>query len=80
LRRELAKVRKSGYAITDRQVELVSTSVAAPIYGPGRAGVIAAISIIMPRLNTDVRRFAPAVLTAARGISRALGSADNRQR
>lgn len=75
LRRELAKIRRSGYAISDRQVELVSTSVAAPIHGPGSAGVVAAISIIVPVRNTDARRFVPAVLTAARGISRALGAA-----
>jgi DNA-binding IclR family transcriptional regulator len=74
MRRELAKIRKSGYAISDRQVELVSTSVAAPIRGPGAAGVVAAISIIVPSRGTDARRFVPAVLTAARGISRVLGA------
>lgn len=74
LRRELAKIRRSGYAISDRQVELVSTSVAAPIRGPGESGVVAAISIIVPARAAAVRRFVPAVLAAARGISRALGS------
>jgi DNA-binding IclR family transcriptional regulator len=73
LRRELAKIRRAGYAITDRQVEMVSTSVAAPIYGPANA-VVAALSIILPSRGTDVRRFVPAVRGAARGISRELGA------
>jgi DNA-binding IclR family transcriptional regulator len=80
LRRELAKIKKSGYAISDRQVEMVSTSVAAPIRGPDPAGVVAALSIIVPARDTDARQFVPAVLTAARGISRALGAAGRRPR
>jgi DNA-binding IclR family transcriptional regulator len=74
LRRELAKIRRSGYAITDRQVELVSVSVAAPIRGAGAMGVVAALSIIVPARGPDARRFVPAVRAAARGISRALGA------
>jgi DNA-binding IclR family transcriptional regulator len=74
LRRELAKIKKCGYAITARQVELVSMSVAAPINGPGGAGVVAALSIIVPARGADVPRFVPAVRAAARGISRALGA------
>jgi DNA-binding IclR family transcriptional regulator len=72
LRRELAKIRRDGYAISVRQVEMVSTSVAAPIRGPGADGIVAAMSIIVPSRGTDVRRFVPAVLTAARGISRVM--------
>jgi len=74
LRRELAKIRRVGYAVSDRQVEMVSISVAAPIYGPASAGVVAALSIILPSRGTDVRRFVPAVRAAARGISRELGA------
>jgi DNA-binding IclR family transcriptional regulator len=73
LRRELASIRKTGYTISDRQVELVSTSVAAPIRGPGHA-VVAALSIIIPSRDGSARRFVPAVLAAARGISRTLGA------
>lgn len=69
LRRELAKIRRAGYAITDRQVELVSASVAAPIRGEG-SEVVAALSIIVPVRGNDARSFLPAVLTAAHGISR----------
>lgn len=73
LRRELAEIRRNGYAISDRQVELVSTSVAAPIRGPG-ADVVAALSIIVPSRADTARQLVPAVLTAARGISRTLGA------
>ena len=76
LRRELAKVRRAGYAISDRQVELVSTSVAAPIHRTGGSEAVAALSIIIPAREKSARRYVPAVLTAARGISRALGAAD----
>jgi DNA-binding IclR family transcriptional regulator len=75
LRRELAKVRRAGYAITDRQVEVVSSSVAAPIRAPGASEVVAALSVIVPVRAKAARRFVPAVLTAALGISRALGPA-----
>lgn len=73
LRRELAAIRRDGYAISDRQVELVSTSVAAPIRGPDNT-VIAALSIIVPSRDNKARSFVPAVVAAARGISRSLGA------
>jgi DNA-binding IclR family transcriptional regulator len=74
LRRELAHVRRTGYAICDRQMRLVATSVAAPIRGPG-GDVVAALSIIISANVESARRFAPAVVAAALGISRALGAA-----
>jgi DNA-binding IclR family transcriptional regulator len=73
LRRELATIRQVGYAISDRQFELVSTSVAAPIRGPGN-NVVAALSIIVPSRDGTARGFLPAVVAAARGISRTLGA------
>ncbi|MFI9629701.1 IclR family transcriptional regulator [Streptomyces sp. NPDC052042] len=73
LRRELAAILRTGYAITDRQFELVSTSVAAPIRGPDQS-VIAALSIIVPSRDGTAHGFVPAVVTAARRISRALGA------
>lgn len=73
LRRELAGIRKAGYAISDRQIEPVSSSIAAPVRGPGNA-VVAALSIIISSSGGNARRFVPAVLAAARGISRALGA------
>jgi DNA-binding IclR family transcriptional regulator len=73
LRRELAKIKRTGYAISDRQFELVSTSVAAPIRGPGNT-VVAALSLIVPFRSSTARRYVPAVLAAAQGVSRALGA------
>jgi DNA-binding IclR family transcriptional regulator len=75
LRHELAKIRSAGYAISDRQVELVSTSVAAPIRGPGNE-VVAALSIIVPVRDDTAGGLVPAVLAAARGIARSLGAPD----
>ncbi|MDQ0382937.1 IclR family transcriptional regulator [Amycolatopsis thermophila] len=73
LRRELAKVRKTGYAISHRQIEDTSSSVAAPIRGPENA-VIAALSIVVPFRGDTARRYVPAVLASAQGISRTLGA------
>ena len=70
LRRELAEVRRTGVAISRRQIELISTSVAAPV----RAGtqVVAALSVVVP--SDDARTYTPAVVATARGISRTLSS------
>ncbi|MGW0738017.1 IclR family transcriptional regulator [Streptomyces sp. NPDC002851] len=73
LRRELAAIRKTGIAICDRQFELVSTSVAAPIRSADNS-VVAALSIIVPSRDGTARGFVPAVVAAARGISRSLGA------
>jgi len=73
LRHVLADVRRDGYVISDGQIELVALSVAAPVFGADDA-VAAAISIVVPSEGTDPRTLVPAVLAAARGISRVLGA------
>jgi DNA-binding IclR family transcriptional regulator len=73
LRRVLADVRRDGFVVSDRQVELVSLSVAAPVYGPDD-DVVAAISIVVPAEGVDPRTLVPAVRAVARGISRSLGA------
>ena len=70
LRRELAEVRRTGVAISRRQIELISISVAAPIRAAGR--VVAALSVVVPSESADPRRYTPAVVAAAHGISRTL--------
>jgi DNA-binding IclR family transcriptional regulator len=70
LRRILAEVRRRGYAVSDRQVERIGMSVAAPVFDA--AGVAAALSVVMPS-GSDLRRFAPVVVAASRGLTRALG-------
>jgi len=71
LRRHLADVRRAGYAISDRQVTLDALSVAAPVHGSGDE-VVAALSIVVRAGTIAPTALAPAVRTAARGISRAL--------
>jgi DNA-binding IclR family transcriptional regulator len=71
LRRVLADVRRSGVAISDRQVTADAVSVAAPI--TQRDTVVAALSIVVRGDGPAVvRPMAPGVRAAARAISRTL--------
>jgi DNA-binding IclR family transcriptional regulator len=72
LRVLLAEVRRTGIAVADGQVDTQSLSVAAPVYGPDDT-VVAGLSIVVPATGQG-QLFAPAVRSAARGISRALGA------
>ncbi len=72
LRRVLAEVRRTGIAISDGQVTLDALSVAAPVRGGGGEAVIAALSLVVRSGETHPHALAAAVVTAARGISRAL--------
>ncbi|AZM74374.1 IclR family transcriptional regulator [Streptomyces sp. KPB2] len=72
LRRVLAEVRRTGAAVSDRQVTDDALSVAAPVHG--RDGTVtAAVSVVVPYAGARVPTLVPAVRLAARGISRALG-------
>ena len=73
VRRVLADVRRTGAAVSDRQIEMVSLSVAAPVRGP-RGEVVAALSVVVPAAGADARVLVPAVRAAARGITRALAA------
>ncbi|WP_010692779.1 IclR family transcriptional regulator [Saccharopolyspora spinosa] len=73
LRGILAGIRKNGFAISDRQIELSTLSVAAPVHGDTDE-VVAALSIVVPAETSDPIALVPAVRAAARGLSRALGS------
>ncbi|GJF24580.1 IclR family transcriptional regulator [Streptomyces sp. HO565] len=72
LRRVLAEVRRTGAAVSDRQVTDDALSVAAPVRGPDGT-VTAAVSVVVPHADAAVPVLVPAVRLAARGISRALG-------
>jgi len=76
LRRILAETRRQGYAISDRQIEEVSASIAAPVRD-GTGAVVAALSVVVPTRG-QLRRYVPAVLTAARGVTRQLATAPER--
>ncbi|MFG3019096.1 IclR family transcriptional regulator [Streptomyces sp. NPDC048254] len=72
LRRSLAEVRRTGAAVSSRQVTDDALSVAAPVRGSaGR--VVAAVSVVVPQAGAQVPALLPAVRLAGRGISRALG-------
>ncbi|MEV1294523.1 IclR family transcriptional regulator [Pseudonocardia sp. NPDC049635] len=72
----LAQVRAGGFVVSDRQIEAVSLSVAAPVHA-GDGPVVAALSVVVPADGTNPHTWVPAVRAAARGISRALtGPAD----
>jgi DNA-binding IclR family transcriptional regulator len=74
LRRVLAEVRRTGVAISDRQVTTDAVSVAAPI--EVRGSVVAALSIVVRGSSpAAVRTMTPGVRAAARGISRTLDRA-----
>ncbi|PXY20798.1 IclR family transcriptional regulator [Prauserella muralis] len=72
LRRTLAEIRHNGFAVCDGHMKLDAVSVAAPIED-GSGAVTAALSVVVSA-STDHRRLVPAVVTAARGVSRALGA------
>lgn len=72
LRRVLAEARRSGYAVSDRQITEDALSVAAPVRGP-RGDVIAAVSVVVHVRDVRTQALIPAVRVAARGISRTLG-------
>ena len=72
LRRILAEVRRTGLAICDGHVELHTLSVAAPVRAAG-GEVVAGLSVVVPSHGPgSAQPYVPAVLAAARGISRAL--------
>jgi DNA-binding IclR family transcriptional regulator len=71
LRRMLAEVRRSGFAVSDRQITDDAYSVAAPITGAD-GQCTAALSIVVPADDPGRASWAAAVRAAARGISRRL--------
>ena len=69
LRDCLAEIRRTGYAVTTEEMTLGSCSVAAPVRDEA-GGVVAALSLVIRRQGADLRRLVPAVVTAARALSR----------
>ena len=75
LRRQLATIRRQGWATSAGERQVGVGSVSAPVRG-ARGETIAAVSVSGPtsRISrADARRYAPAVVTAASEIERALG-------
>jgi DNA-binding IclR family transcriptional regulator len=75
LRRQLTTARRQGWATSSGERQDGVGSVSAPVHGP-RGEVIAAVSISGPTSRirrVDAKRYAPAVVAAAREIESTLG-------
>jgi DNA-binding IclR family transcriptional regulator len=73
LRQVLAEVRRTGVAVSDRQVTDDAVSAAAPVLAGGT--VVAALSVVVRGSSAAaVRSITPTVRTAARAISRNLST------
>ena len=71
LARQLADVRRRGYAVTVQEMSLGTASVAVPVPDPHEQ-VVAAVGVVVRSLRRDERRLATALQVAARGIQRQL--------
>lgn len=74
LRRRLADVRHRGYAVDHGGVRDNATGISAPVRGPN-GDVIAAITVIQHREESQITTVVPALLATSRSITRALGAA-----
>ena len=74
LRRELAEVRRRGYARTSEEMSPGAASLAVPVQVEGRSApvVVAALGVVVPPRRRDLLRVVPVLEVAARGIGRAL--------
>jgi DNA-binding IclR family transcriptional regulator len=74
LARELAEVRRRGWARTAEEMSLGTASVAVPVRVERAGGpvVAAALGIVVPSHRRDLARLVPVLEVAARGIGRAL--------
>lgn len=72
LRRVLAEVRRSGCAVSSRQITDDALSIAAPVRG-GHGDVIASVSVVVHAEGARPSALIPAVRLAGYGISRTLG-------
>jgi len=74
LRRELAEVRRRGYARTSEEMSPGAASVAVPVQVEAARGpvVVAALGIVVPPHRRDLPRLVPVLEVAARGIGREL--------
>jgi DNA-binding IclR family transcriptional regulator len=74
LRRALAEIRLNGLAVSRWELQLGASAVAAPVFGPG-GHVVAAIELPVRDLRSELPRIQPALVVAARGLSRQIGIA-----
>ncbi|MER5181245.1 IclR family transcriptional regulator [Streptomyces sp. NPDC002896] len=73
LRRLLAQIRQDGFVIAPEMITPGSTGLAAPVRD-AHGQAVAALSVVIPSTDVQPRAQVPALLAAARGISRTLGA------
>ena len=71
--RELATVRKNGYARTVEEMTLGTCSVAVPVFGP-EGEVLAALGLVTSTVRRDMARYVPALQVAASSLARAMSA------
>jgi DNA-binding IclR family transcriptional regulator len=71
--RELAAVRRNGYARTVEEMGYGTSSLAVPVFGAGDA-VIASLALVTRTVRRDLVRFAPALRVAAASITRRMAA------
>jgi Bacterial transcriptional regulator len=76
LRRALAEIRLNGLAMSRWELQLGVSAVAAPVFGPS-GQVVAAIELPVRDLRVELPRLQPALVVAARWLSRQLGLVSN---
>jgi DNA-binding IclR family transcriptional regulator len=74
LRRVLADIVRTGYAVSDRQIDNTHVGVAAPVRGPDGT-VVAAVSLALTRKDVDGKNMIHLVRLTAASISRTLAAA-----
>lgn len=73
LRQDLTAVRRKGFSIEREEAKIGYTSVAAPVFGSCHR-LFGAMSITASVHHIEAERLGPTVITASRGLSRALGA------
>ncbi|MDT0269661.1 IclR family transcriptional regulator [Streptomyces sp. DSM 44915] len=71
LRTVVEQAQVAGLAYEEQEAALGVSCIAAPVFGPG-GGAVAALSVAVPRASFRPAQLAPAVRTAALGLSRVL--------
>jgi len=74
LEKALDDIRRQGFAVSDRQVDLIHIGVAAPVWGT-EGHVVAAVSLALTEADVDGKNMVHLVRITANGISRALREA-----
>ncbi|MER1996155.1 MAG: IclR family transcriptional regulator [Arthrobacter sp.] len=73
LRAQWAEIRREGCATLPGVVDPDTTGIAVPVFGP-HGSAVAALGVVVPRGRENTAATVPALMTAARGISRGLGT------